>query len=197
MNSDQLAKVIEALLFAADKPVPLSRFLQLLPEVKLAQIEEVVNQLNEHYQEHAFVIIKVAGGYQIVTRSEYHEWIQRLYAARTRPRLSQPALEALAVIAYKQPVSRVEIEAIRGVNSDGVLGTLLERNLIAIRGRAETVGRPLLYGTTEEFLRNFGLNELAELPRPEEVQALLKKRENENQAAAEHTDSEPLKDDAT
>ncbi len=197
MNSEQLTKVLEALLFAADKPVPITRLLQLLPETKAIQIEEAVNRLNQHYQEHAFMIIKVAGGYQTVTRSEYHEWIHRLYAARTRPRLSQPALETLAVIAYKQPVSRVEIEAIRGVNSDGVLGTLLERNLIAIRGRADTVGRPLLYGTTEEFLRSFGLNELSELPRPEEIQAMLKKREEENQTAEEQIDSDSVKDNAT
>lgn len=181
MKKENLNQIIEALLFAAEKPLSLQKLNQFLPEYKQKQIEIAIEELNHHYLDHAFGIIKIGGGFQLVTRSEYHGWVQRMYAARTKPRLSQAALEALSVIAYKQPVSRIEIEAIRGVNSDGVLGTLLERNLIAIKGRAETVGRPLLYGTTEEFLQYFGLNDIIELPKPEEIEALLKKKEEEQQ----------------
>lgn len=182
MAYENLNQIIEALLFAAEKPLSLQKLHQFIPEVKPKEIETAIEELNHHYLDHAFGIIKVGGGFQIVTRSEYHGWIQRMYAARSRPRLSHAALEALSVIAYKQPVSRIEIEAIRGVNSDGVLGTLLERNLITIKGRAETVGRPLLYGTTEEFLHYFGLNNILELPKPDEIEALLKSKEKEQQA---------------
>jgi len=196
MEIEKITRIIEALLFAAEKPLSLQHIDRLLPEAKRSQIESTIEQLNTHYKDHSFGIIKVAGGYQLVTQSEYHEWIQRMFAARSKPRLSQAALEALSVIAYKQPVSRIEIEAIRGVNSDGVLGTLLERNLITIKGRAETVGRPLLYGTTEDFLHYFGLNDIYELPRPEEIEALLQKKEEE-QYNEEDIDLNPVDQDET
>jgi len=190
METQELAKIIEALLFAADRPIPERRFKELLPDVRNGQLEEAIQHLQEHYRDHAFQIIRVAGGYQIVTRREFHNWVRALYTSRTRSRLSRAALETLAIIAYKQPVSRIEIEAIRGVNSDGVIGTLLERNLIEIKGRAETVGRPLLYGTTEEFLRYFGLNDLSELPKMEEIEAMLRQREESRQAESEESSEE-------
>ena len=178
MDEDQLMKAVEAVIFAADKPVSLNRLEKIFPEVKKAELENAIVCLDQEYEAHAFSIIKVAGGYQMVTKPEYHDWVKQLYVGRTRPRLSAAALETLSVIAYKQPVSRIEIEAIRGVNSDSVLGTLLERGLIVIKGRAETVGRPLLYGTTDEFLQYFGLNNFSELPKPAEIEAMLKERES-------------------
>ena len=189
---EDIAKVIEAVLFAAEKPVSLARLKQLIPHAKNGELQEALSSLEQHYRDHAFTLAKIAGGDQLLTRAEDHDYVKRLFATRARPRLSQAALETLAVIAYKQPVSRIEIEAIRGVNSDGVLGTLLERNLITIKGRAETVGRPLLYGTTEEFLRYFGLNDLSELPKPEEIEQMLRAREemqeeNEESESEEHS----------
>jgi hypothetical protein len=121
----------------------------------------------------------MAGGHLLVTRPEHAEWVGRLLRGRKRVRLSRAALETMAIIAYKQPVTKVEIEAIRGVDSGAVLTTLLERNLITIRGRSKVVGRPLLYGTTAEFLDYFGLKDLTELPRPEELRALVAAREPE------------------
>lgn len=197
MKPERLVNIIEALLFASDKPLSVTRLTSLLPEFKPKEIEGAIDRLREIYENHSLTIIKIAGGYQLATQSEYHQWVKRLFTARSKPRLSQAALEALSVIAYKQPVSRIEIEAIRGVNSDGVLGTLLERNLISIRGRAETVGRPLLYGTTDEFLHYFGLNDLEELPRPEEIEAMLKKNEGEKQDDEVGEEAETMTQDET
>ncbi len=176
MDQTELQRIVEALIFSSDKPLPAKKIAQIL-SVSEKQILETIESLRTSYREHAFDLIQVAGGFQMVTRSDYFGWIRQLFKSRSRNRLSQAALETLAVIAYKQPVSRVEIEQIRGVNSDGVIGTLLERNLITIKGRAEAVGRPLLYGTTEEFLRYFGLNDLSELPRESEIEAMLKEKE--------------------
>ncbi len=176
MDQTELQRVVEALIFSSDRPLPAKKIAQLL-SISEKKVLEIVDALKVVYREHAFDLIQVAGGFQMVTRSEYFGWIRQLFKSRSRNRLSQAALEALAVIAYKQPVSRVEVEQIRGVNSDGVIGTLLERNLITIKGRADAVGRPLLYGTTEEFLRYFGLNDLSELPRESEIEAMLKEKE--------------------
>ena len=197
MEDKHLIKVLEALLFAAEKPLSLQRLDQIISETQRKQIEMALDKLKKLYNDHAFCIIKIGGGYQIVSRPEYYEWIGRMYSTRSRPRLSQAALETLSVIAFKQLVSRIEIEAIRGVNSDGVLGTLLERNLITIRGRAETVGRSLLYGTTEDFLHYFGLNNLSELPRPDEIEALLQKREEEYQKVEDEQASDTIHQDET
>ena len=121
----------------------------------------------------AFRIVKVAGGYQFATLPKHGVWLGRMVKERSKRKLSISALESLAVIAYKQPVTKPELEAIHGVNADYVLHSLLERSLVAIVGRAATPGRPLLYGTTKEFLKRFGLNDLAELPKPREIDELL------------------------
>ncbi len=197
MKSEQVVNIIEALLFVSEKPLSVTRFVSLLPEFKDKEIEAAIDRLGQIYDDRSLSIIKIAGGYQLATKPDYHQWVQRLFTARAKPRLSQAALETLSVIAYKQPVSRIEIEAIRGVNSDGVLGTLLERNLVSIRGRAETVGRPLLYGTTDEFLHYFGLNDLVELPRPEEIEAMLKKNEGEIQEDEADEKAETMTQDET
>jgi len=176
---NEISRIIEAILFVADKPVTVNKLVLLLPNFKKEEIENGISDLNEVYKDHAINILEIAGGFQLATRPEYHEYIKKFNAVRIRPRLSQAALETLAVITYKQPVSRVEVEAIRGVNSDGVVGTLLERGMIEILGRADTVGKPLLYGTTQELLQYFGLKNYSELPNFEEIEALLKAREEE------------------
>ena len=144
--------------------------------IELGTVHAAIEHLNALYEENgrAFRIVEIAGGYQFATRSEYGEYVARLFKEKSRRRLSGAALESLAIIAYKQPVSKADIENIRGVNCDEVLKSLLEKNLITITGRAEAVGRPLLYGTTVDFLRHFGLHTLQDLPRPREIDELMK-----------------------
>jgi segregation and condensation protein B len=144
--------------------------------IELVTIHVAVQHLNSLYdqQERVFRIVEIAGGYQFATKPEYSEYVVRLSKEKSRRRLSGASLESLAIIAYKQPVSKVDVENIRGVNCDEVLKSLLEKNLITITGRAEAVGRPLLYGTTNDFLRHFGLHTLSDLPRPREIEELMK-----------------------
>jgi segregation and condensation protein B len=144
--------------------------------IELPIIHEAVELLNASYEssERAFRLIEIAGGYQFSTRPEYGEYVARLFREKSRRRLSGAALESLAIIAYKQPITKNDIENIRGVNCDEVLKSLLEKNLVTIIGRAESVGRPLLYGTTVDFLRHFGLPRIQDLPRPREIDELMK-----------------------
>jgi len=167
--------IIESILLAAEEPVLPARLCELLDGHKLRDVREMVAELNRHYQEngHGLAIVEVAGGYQFATRAELGAWVRRYHRDRTTIRLSQAALEALAIIAFKQPVTRVEIDNIRGVSSTGVLQKLMELDLIRLVGRSEGVGRPMLFGTTKEFLIHFGLNSLADLPRPRELEELL------------------------
>jgi segregation and condensation protein B len=176
MDLDALKPVVESLIFASDIPIPAAQIKAIIEEAKDSEIRKAVDALNLEYSQtnRAFSIIQVAGGFQMVTRENYAPWIRKLFQKRITARLSQAALEALAVIAFRQPVSKPEIEAIRGVNSDGVIHTLLERKLITMAGRAEGPGRPLLYKTTQEFLRYFGVNDLSDLPKPRELEELLR-----------------------
>jgi segregation and condensation protein B len=158
--------IVEALLFASDTPLEAERIREVLdlPDVKTARA--LVAELSErHGDGHALQIVEVGGGFRLVTRAEVAPWLIRLARSRTRVRLSRPALETLAIVGYKQPVSRPEIDAVRGVNSDGVLENLLERRLVRIAGRKDAPGRPFLYETTREFLVAFGLRDLGDLPR--------------------------------
>ncbi len=177
MDTQELKCIVEALIFAADGPLSAERILETLDPQNGFELDAVIDELNREYEGsgRAFTIRQVAGGYQIVTQPNYASWIKKLYLGRQKTRLSQAALETLALIAFKQPISRVEIGQIRGVNSDGVIGTLLERKLITISGRSEAVGRPLLYSTTPDFLKYFGLNDLADLPKPREIEELFGK----------------------
>jgi segregation and condensation protein B len=177
MDTQELKRIVEALIFAADGPLSAERILETLDPQNGFELDAVIDELNREYEGsgRAFTIRQVAGGYQIVTQPNYASWIKKLYLGRQKTRLSQAALETLALIAFKQPISRVEIGQIRGVNSDGVIGTLLERKLITISGRSEAVGRPLLYSTTPDFLKYFGLNDLADLPKPREIEELFGK----------------------
>jgi segregation and condensation protein B len=198
-----LKSLIEALVFASSEPIPALQLQAMIEEtssvadhrtVELAEIERAVESLNTEYAnaDRPYRIIAVAGGYQHATLPEYAGWISRLQRERLRRKLSQSALETLAIIAYKQPISKPDIEQIRGVNCDYVLKALLEKELVTITARAETVGRPLLYGTTREFLKHFGLNSVTDLPRPREIEEILgesqfetERRMLEAQAAAE------------
>lgn len=177
MNLSELKPIVEALVFASDSPVTLERIQETLEDTDAAVIEQVVEELNREYGEsgRSFFIRKVGGGFHISTRPEFHSWIKKLFFGRQKYRLTQASMETLAIIAFKQPISRVDIAQIRGVNSDAVVGTLMERKLVTIAGRSEGVGRPLLYGTTPEFLKYFGINDLSELPKPREIEELFSK----------------------
>ncbi len=171
----ELKPIVEALIFASDTPITEQRIKNVITELETTDIEAIVVQLNEEYDQngHAFRIARLAGGYQFITRSDYAQYIKQYYKGRTRTKLSRAALETLAIIAFKQQISRPEIDAIRGVNSDGVVKNLLERNLIYISGRSDQIGHALLYSTTPEFLQYFGINSIADLPRPREIEELL------------------------
>ena len=171
-----LAKLLEAALFASQRPVPNEELAALDSELTPAALQMALEELQEHYEQdgHAVELVEVAGGWQILTRPEYTEAIERAQLAARPQRLSGAALESLAIIAYRQPIGRAEIEEIRGVSVGSVLKLLIERGLIDIVGRAEGIGRPLLYGTTSAFLEQFALRHLDELPRADELAVALR-----------------------
>jgi len=166
MEEHELSAVIEALLFVSGEPIALDKLVQVLEGTGPDRIREALDRLRQGYDAagRGLQIVEVAGGYQIATRSECAPWIKALEKIKSATRLSRSGLETLAIVAYKQPVTRGEIEVIRGVDSAGVLKTLLERRILKIVGRREGLGRPMLYGTTREFLHYFGLKDLSELP---------------------------------
>ncbi len=170
-------QIIEALLFASDSPVPAKKLREIIPEIEnVKEIKKIIAEIDEKYQKQnsPLKIVELAGGFQIVTREEFATWISQLFRARSRAKLTRKGLETLSIIAYKQPITKVEVEKIRGVNSDGVVRTLIERNLITIRGREKAPGNPLLYGTTNYFLEYFGLKSITDLPKLKEMDELLK-----------------------
>ncbi|MCD6235119.1 MAG: SMC-Scp complex subunit ScpB [Candidatus Marinimicrobia bacterium] len=187
------ARIVEALLIASETPVTQSRLNECLDKGHQIDLEETVNYLNDLYEDHghSFFIKGVAGGYQLVTKKDYEGYIRRFLNRSGRIRLSYAALETLAIIAYKQPVSRPDIDAIRGVNSEGVISTLLERDLISVQGRSNAPGRPLLYSVTQEFLRYFGLNSTSDLPRLKELKEILQAH-SENYAYREDVPEEMI-----
>src|SRR5712691_4449598 len=161
--------VVEALLFASDAPLEADRIREVLDLDAAAEARALVEALRERYAtaDGALTVVEVAGGFRMVTRPEIAPWLLRLARTRTKARLSRPSLETLAIVAYRQPVSRPEVDALRGVSSDAVLENLLERRLVRIAGRKEAPGRPFLYETTREFLIAFGLRDLGDLPKVE------------------------------
>jgi segregation and condensation protein B len=170
-----LAQLLEAALFSAARPLTIEELQTLDPEVSDADVRSALDQLRDHYEfdGHAVEVVELANGYQILTRRQFAAAIEQAQFAIRSARLSSAAFETLAVIAYRQPVGRAEIEEIRGVSAGGVLRTLQERGLIEVVGRAEAMGRPLLYGTTSICLELLGLKDLAELPRAEELTIAL------------------------
>ena len=161
--------VVEALLFASDTPVEADRIAEVLDLESAAVAREIVESLRSRLETEgrALQVMEVGGGFRLVTRPDVAPWLVKLARSRTRSRLSRPALETLAIIGYRQPVSRPEVDAVRGVNSEAVLDNLLERRMIRIAGRKESPGRPFLYETTREFLVAFGLRDLGDLPKVE------------------------------
>ncbi len=172
MNSE-LPSIIESLIFTAESALPVDRLCELLGEFERDQIKLALAELVAHYQERAggFDLVEVAGGWQFRTRPVFHGYITRHIKTRMS-KFSQSALETLAIIAYRQPITRAEVEHLRGVDCGGVLKTLLEKHLVRILGKKDIPGRPLIYGTSKEFLEVFGLKDLKSLPTLKEIQAL-------------------------
>jgi segregation and condensation protein B len=174
----RLTQIIEALLFASDAPLSAGDLARVDERLDEDTVEAVIQELRSDYDlsERSFQIYEIAGGYQILTRPEFVSVLDRYETVPQTTRLSGSALEVLAVIAYRQPIGRAEVEDIRGVGSSGVLKTLLDRELIHVVGRSEGLGRPLLYGTTDNFLQHFGFRSVEDLPRPDELPVVLRER---------------------
>jgi len=184
MNFETLKKIVEVLIFSSDRPLSLKQMKDIINDEKqetgltadIRNIEKAVNELMEKYSgdDYAFSLVRVAGAYRFATRRNYAVWLAKLNKEKLKRKLSPPALETLAIVAYRQPITKSEIEAIRGVNVDYIIGALLEKDLITIRGRAEVVGRPMLYGTTDTLLEYFGINSLEDLPPLKAIEEIIK-----------------------
>lgn len=175
MNAHQ---IVEAVLFASDAPLTADEIARADEALDEDQVEQAIRFLQAEYDdaERSFQIVEISEGYQVLTRQEFAPYLERFDNVPRPSRLSGPALETLAIIAYRQPIGRIEIEYVRGVGSAGVLKTLQDRELIDVVGRAEGLGRPVLYGTTQKFLEHFGFKSLEDLPRPEELPVILRER---------------------
>ncbi len=174
----RVEQIVEAVLFASDAPLRAEEIARADEALDEDQVELAIQALRRLYleSERAFDLVEVAGGYQLLTRPEYGSYLERFDTVPRPSRLSGPALETLAIIAYRQPIGRLEIEYVRGVGSSAVIRTLQERGLVDVVGRGEGIGRPLLYGTTDRFLEHFGFNSAEDLPRPEELPVVLRDR---------------------
>lgn len=174
-------KIIETLLFITDRPVKPGRLAEVVETVSAKQVLAIIEELTREYAQtgRAVQIVEVGGGFQMATKPEYGRWVRKLYNEKMTTKLSNAALETLAIIAYKQPITRAEMESIRGVDVAGPLERLLERGLVRVVGKKDTIGRPMVYGTTDEFLRMFGLNKVSELP---DLQVFAEKTLHEKQA---------------
>jgi segregation and condensation protein B len=189
----QLKSAIEALLFVAGNPLSVDRLKTLFEEATPEQIEAQLAQLRQDYDGRGagIMLAEVAGGFQLATRPENASWIRKFRTVKASTRLSRPALETLAIVAYKQPITRTEVETIRGVNIGGIMRNLMERRLVKIVGKKDVPGKPMLYGTTMEFLQYFGLKDLSSLPTLKEFQELEAGEEvMEEVPAAEGEDAE-------
>lgn len=177
LPQDQAKRVIEALLFAATKPLTPAEIRKVMKFLSLKEIEGLVSEIRADFirDNRSFEVVDVAGGYEIATKKEFAPWIFKIELQKKARQVTQSALETLSIMAYKQPITRAEIEDLRGVDAGGVLNTLMERSLVKIVGKKEVPGRPFLYGTTEKFLEHFGLKSLQELPNIEEIKVLLER----------------------
>ncbi|MFA5059015.1 MAG: SMC-Scp complex subunit ScpB [Candidatus Omnitrophota bacterium] len=173
-ENNYVKNIVEAVLFVSEKPITLDQIKEIVEGVDGAAIHSAIVSLQQEYTERksGMSIVEIAGGYQMLTNPDYALYIKKFYHSTHKEKLSKPALETLAIVAYKQPISRLDIELIRGVNCDGVVAHLLEKNLIKIVGRKEVPGRPYIYGTTKQFLEYFGLKSLADLPKLEDFSSL-------------------------
>src|SRR5690349_12807362 len=172
-------QILEALLFASDAPIGLATLVEVMAEYDKDEIRTWLDELAREFEESSrgVALVEIAGGYQLLSRRECAPWIERMLRSRRKVRLSRAGLETLAIVAYKQPITKTEIDGIRGVDSSGSLHTLLERNLVLIAGRSKAVGRPLLYATSGDFLQYMGINDLADLPELKELGSVLEERE--------------------
>lgn len=175
MDNNFKESTIEALILASPDPLPARKIAEMVDGYSPSKVNQAVASLNNRYMEggNSFRIREVAGGYQVYIVPEFTGYVQEMFSRRRKMRLTRAALETLAIVAYRQPVTRVDIEQIRGVASDGVIHNLLEKSMITIKGRASTVGKPLQYGTTDEFLKFFGLSSLNDLPKMSEIEELV------------------------
>ena len=185
VDGARLRAIVEALVFAAEEPLTLADLRDLFPDTESPDLQAALDDVAKACEssERGLQVIRVAGGYRMTTRADLGEWVRALFRSRHRRRLSPAALETLAIVAYRQPLGRAEIEEIRGVGAGAVLKTLQEREMIEVVGRGEGLGRPLLYGTTRRFLEHFGFRTLADLPRPEELPVVLRSAERSTAGA--------------
>jgi segregation and condensation protein B len=183
MPEDNIKSVIEALLFATEKQLSLDQIKEVLDGPDIDTIRKALDELKAEYEQEnrGIRLVEIAGGFQMVTASCFAPFLKKFFKIRHVERLSKPALETLAIIAYKQPLTKLEIETLRNVNVDGVMKSLLDKNLLRICGRKKAAGRPFVFGTTKQFLEYFGLRSLDELPKMEEFSAFAKDKENSNQ----------------
>jgi len=190
MDLNQLPSIVEALILSSPEPLPARRIVQVLGDVSPAQVSKAVEALNVRYEQSgtSFRVREIAGGYQYYVLPDYSGYVDELFTRRRKMRLTRAALESAAIVAYRQPVTKAEIEHIRGVASDAVLQNLLEKNMVTIVGRARTVGKPLQYGTTDEFLKFFGLASLDALPKMEEIEEMLAASQSRDQTELELKD---------
>ena len=174
MEDQQLKSAIEALLFVAGNPLSLEKLTGVLEGPAPEQVEAQLGALRNEYEDRGagIMLVEVAGGYQLATRPEQASWIRKFKAVKVSAKLSKPALETLAIVAYRQPITRTEIEAVRGVNIGGIMRNLMERRLVKIVGKKDVPGKPMMYGTSQEFLQYFGLKDLSSLPTLKEFQEL-------------------------
>ncbi|HBQ59158.1 MAG TPA: SMC-Scp complex subunit ScpB [Balneolaceae bacterium] len=182
IDGTRLSSVIEALIFASDEPIPASKVREIIVEneeqIEITEetVQDFVDKLNQRYDENglSFRIQQLGGGFTFVTQSKYHYWLSVFQHENAYRKLSQSAIESLAIVAYRQPITKPEVDQIRGVDSGYILRQLMEKALIEVGGRADSPGKPLLYKTTKHFLRHFGINSVDELPKPREIDEILK-----------------------
>ena len=196
MEPTKLKQVITAVLFASEDPVSPRKLSAILDDVPIEAIHAAIDELKEEFKAStpSILVEHVAGGVQLSTNPEYAEYVSRIYSGKRKQRLSKAAMETLAIIAYKQSITRADVENVRGVGCGGVVTTLMERNLVRITGKAKVLGAPFLYGTTPEFLEYLGLNSLKDLPSMEQLEALLA-REEEVVAQENAADLAPPEDE--
>ncbi len=185
MALDNTRSVVEAMLFISDKPVTVEQIRDVVGNLDAGQVRQIISELNTEYEQlnRGIRITEVAGGFRMITPPQLAPFLKKMYKQRRAERLSKPALETLAIIAYKQPLTRLEIESLRNVNVDGVISSLVEKGLIRITGRKNAPGRPFVYGTTRQFLEYFGLKSLDELPKMEDFSKLKAVEEKKDEPA--------------
>jgi len=196
VEDHQLKAAIEALLFVSGNPLSLDRLRGIFDEAAPESIEQQIQALRQEYEDRSsgLMLAEVAGGWQLATRPEHFGWIRKFKSFKVSSKLSRPALETLAIVAYKQPITRTEVEAIRGVNIGGIMRNLMERRLIKIVGKKDVPGKPMMYGTTPEFLQYFGMKDLSGLPTLKEFQELEAGEDVMEEVPLEHTDETPAVD---